>query len=60
LQLQGKIVLPTQNAWLGDDKSRIILITDVNGLTIDGTGGLIDGSGSSWWPCKSCPRPAVR
>ena len=59
MQLQGKILVPTKGAWLGD-KSSIILISKVNGLTIDGTGGLIDGSGSSWWPCKNCPRPAVR
>jgi len=59
LQLQGRIAVATQNAWLGD-KSTIILITNVNGLTIDGTGGSIDGFGSTWWACKNCPRPSVR
>ncbi|KAL9303334.1 hypothetical protein ACSQ67_020597 [Phaseolus vulgaris] len=58
IQLQGRIAVATQNAWLGD-KSTIILITNVNGLTIDGTGGSIDGFGSTWWACKNCPRPSV-
>ncbi|XP_068471421.1 probable polygalacturonase At3g15720 [Phaseolus vulgaris] len=58
IQLQGNITVATQSAWLGD-KSTIISITNVNGLTIDGSGGSIDGSGSSWWSCKTCPRPSV-
>ncbi|XP_017441844.1 probable polygalacturonase At3g15720 [Vigna angularis] len=57
IQLQGKIIVPTQDAWLGD-KSPIIWISNVNGLRIDGTGGLIDGLGSSWWSCN-CQRPSV-
>ncbi|XP_027907635.1 probable polygalacturonase At3g15720 [Vigna unguiculata] len=58
IQIQGKIIVPTQDAWQGDD-SPIIMISNVNGLTIDGTGGLIDGLGSSWWSCKNCKRPTV-
>ncbi|TKY68794.1 polygalacturonase protein [Spatholobus suberectus] len=63
IQLQGKIVAPAKDAWVKgltiDDMSTLILISNVNGLTIDGTGGLIDGNGSTWWKCNSCSRPAV-
>ncbi|KAK7382781.1 hypothetical protein VNO80_01847 [Phaseolus coccineus] len=58
IQLEGRITVASQSAWVGD-KSMIILITNVNGLTIDGSGGSIEGFGSSWWPCKKCPRPSV-
>ncbi|KOM58500.1 hypothetical protein LR48_Vigan11g153400, partial [Vigna angularis] len=56
--LQGKIVASQKNAWQGD-KSTVIYFTNINGLRIVGKGGLIDGFGSSWWPCKNCQRPAV-
>ncbi|KAG2381046.1 polygalacturonase protein [Vigna angularis] len=58
IQLQGKIVASQKNAWQGD-KSTVIYFTNINGLRIVGKGGLIDGFGSSWWPCKNCQRPAV-
>ncbi|XP_020208030.1 probable polygalacturonase At3g15720 [Cajanus cajan] len=58
IQFAGKIVAPTMNAWVGD-KGSWIVISNVNGLTIDGQGGIIDGIGSSWWQkCKTCQRPA--
>jgi len=59
LQLQGRIVAPQKNEWQGS-KSRMILFTNTNGFRIFGKAGLVDGYGSSWWPCKNCPRPAVR
>ncbi|CAJ1948720.1 unnamed protein product [Sphenostylis stenocarpa] len=59
IKLQGKIVAPNnKDAWLGF-KSSLISITDVVRLTIDGSGGLINGLGSTWWPCPTCSRPAV-
>jgi len=58
LQLEGKIVAPAKDAWVGHTNS-LISIVKVERLTVDGSGGLIDGFGSSWWPCKYCPRPAV-
>ncbi|XP_020208536.1 probable polygalacturonase At3g15720 [Cajanus cajan] len=57
IQLQGEIVAPTKNAWVGNSLN-LIMFNKVNGLTIDGSGGLIDGTGSTWWGCN-CPRPAV-
>ncbi|XP_020240382.1 probable polygalacturonase At3g15720 [Cajanus cajan] len=55
--LAGKIVAPTMDTWVGD-RGCWIVIQYVNGLTIDGQGGYIDGYGSSWWEkCKSCQRP---
>ncbi|CAJ1948718.1 unnamed protein product [Sphenostylis stenocarpa] len=58
IELQGKIIAPPQNAWQGG--SSMILVTNINGLTINGNGGLIDGDGSTWWPCgKNCTRPSV-
>jgi len=60
LQLEGKIVAPTKSAWAyNKNKNHLISIRNVENLTVNGSGGLIDGLGSSWWPCKSCPRPAV-
>ncbi|XP_040869865.1 probable polygalacturonase At3g15720 [Glycine max] len=58
-QLQGVIVAPTKDAWVEGNLNTLIMISNVNGLTIDGSGGLIDGYGSAWWACKSCPRPSV-
>ncbi|XP_027907640.1 probable polygalacturonase At3g15720 [Vigna unguiculata] len=58
IQLHGRIVAAQKNAWQGY-KSTMILFTNINGLRIFGKGGLIDGYGSSWWPCKHCPRPSV-
>lgn len=58
LQLKGKIVAPPQKAF--KDKSYWIKMQYINSLRIDGTqSGTIDGFGSTWWPCKSCPRPKV-
>jgi len=59
LQVRGKIVAATKSAW-PSYKYTWILITNVNGLTVDGSGGSLDGFGSSWWPCRTCPRPSVR
>ncbi|XP_028223781.1 probable polygalacturonase At3g15720 isoform X2 [Glycine soja] len=59
IQLQGVIVAPTKDAWVEGNLNTLIMISNVNGLTIDGSGGLIDGYGSAWWACKSCPRPSV-
>nr|KYP34758.1 putative polygalacturonase At3g15720 family [Cajanus cajan] len=57
IQFAGKIVAPSLDAWVGD-KGKWIVISNVNGLTIDAEGGNIDGNGSSWWEkCKSCQRP---
>ncbi|RDX69332.1 putative polygalacturonase, partial [Mucuna pruriens] len=58
IQLQGKIIAPEKNAWVGDN-SGWIFISHINNLVIDGTGGLIDGCGSTWWACRTCPRPTV-
>ncbi|KAK7350537.1 hypothetical protein VNO77_09270 [Canavalia gladiata] len=58
IQLQGKIIVPPKNAWTGD-VSDFILFSNVKSLTIVGSEGLIDGYGSTWWNCKSCPRPSV-
>lgn len=59
MQLRGKIVAPAKDAWVGGYKYTWILISNINGLTIEGNGGLLDGDGSTWWACKNCPRPAV-
>jgi len=59
LQLQGKLVAAEKNAW-PSYKYAWILISNVNGLTVDGTGGSLDGFGSSWWSCTNCQRPSVR
>nr|KYP32935.1 putative polygalacturonase At3g15720 family [Cajanus cajan] len=57
IQFAGKIVPPTMDTWVGDRGSWIV-ISDVNNLTIDAKGGIIDGNGSSWWEkCRSCRRP---
>ncbi|KOM58499.1 hypothetical protein LR48_Vigan11g153300 [Vigna angularis] len=62
IQLQGKIVAPQRNEWAKglqvDDKSSLILISQVNSLRILGS-GQINGFGSSWWNCPSCQRPKV-
>ncbi|CAJ2654844.1 unnamed protein product [Trifolium pratense] len=58
IKLQGNIVAPSKEAW--KDTSHWINIEYINGLTIDGTNtGGLDGHGSTWWPCKTCPRPVV-
>ncbi|XP_027907631.1 polygalacturonase ADPG1-like [Vigna unguiculata] len=36
-----------------------IRVQHVNNLSIDGSGGSIDGYGSSWWKCESCGRPTI-
>ncbi|KAL2319397.1 hypothetical protein Fmac_028366 [Flemingia macrophylla] len=59
IKFAGKIIPPTKDAWVGDTEGWM-RISYVNGLTIDGEGGIIDGLGSSWWPCKkSCQRPVA-
>ena len=58
-QLEGKIVAPTKDSWAGNNKRSLISIINVKQLTLDGSGGFIDGCGSSWWPCKTCSRPSV-
>ena len=72
LQLQGKIVASAKKEWikvseiqnpntkgLTNDTSNLIVFSNVTNLSIDGSGGSIDGYGSSWWECKSCGRPTV-
>ncbi|WVZ16957.1 hypothetical protein V8G54_009939 [Vigna mungo] len=60
IKLEGKIVAPTKYSWVdNNNENSLIVITKVDRLTVDGTEGLIDGFGSSWWPCKSCPRPSI-
>ncbi|XP_004510181.1 probable polygalacturonase At3g15720 [Cicer arietinum] len=59
IQLEGKIVAPSKEAWKLDG-AYWISIQYLNGLTIDGNGkGEIDGYGSTWWHCESCERPKV-
>lgn len=72
LQLQGKIVAAGKNEWikvseiknpktkgLTNETSNLIVISNVTNLSIDGSGGSIDGYGSTWWNCQSCERPTV-
>ncbi|QCE04608.1 polygalacturonase [Vigna unguiculata] len=57
IKFEGKIVAPSMNEWVGDSFSWIQVFY-VNGLTIEGDGGMIDGSGSTWWEkCRRCRRP---
>ncbi|ESW06319.1 hypothetical protein PHAVU_010G037900 [Phaseolus vulgaris] len=57
IKLKGKIVAPSMSKWVGDSFSWIQILY-VNGLTIDGDGGSIDGHGSTWWEkCRKCRRP---
>ncbi|KOM58511.1 hypothetical protein LR48_Vigan11g154500 [Vigna angularis] len=57
IKFEGKIIAPSMNEWVGDS-STWIQIFNVNGLTIDGDGGIIDGNGSTWWEtCITCRRP---
>ncbi|KAK7386214.1 hypothetical protein VNO78_26274 [Psophocarpus tetragonolobus] len=60
IKLAGKIVPPSKDGWVSD-RSSWIVISDVNNLTIDGRGGLIDGKGSTWWDTcnKNCSRPTA-
>lgn len=60
LQLLGQIIAPPKDKWVGV-RSKWIMITYVNGLTIDG-GGVINAYGSTWWhKCRGrhCHRPTV-
>ncbi|WVZ16280.1 hypothetical protein V8G54_009262, partial [Vigna mungo] len=59
IKLEGKIVSPKKYSWVGNNKNSLITIIKVDRLTVDGTEGLIDEFGSSWWSCKSCPRPSI-
>ncbi|KAK7386215.1 hypothetical protein VNO78_26275 [Psophocarpus tetragonolobus] len=63
IQLHGKIIAPSKDAWEKgvtiEDNSFLIMISNVNGLVVDGTGGQIDGLGSDWWKCSTCQRPEV-
>ncbi|KOM58506.1 hypothetical protein LR48_Vigan11g154000 [Vigna angularis] len=56
-QIRGKVIAAEKNAW-ASYKYTWILISNVNGLTVDGSGGSLDGFGSSWWSCRNCPRPS--
>ncbi|KAF5741644.1 hypothetical protein HS088_TW10G00648 [Tripterygium wilfordii] len=47
-QLDGNIVAPDMASWTGDDKSKWIVFSNVQGLSIIGD-GTIDGRGSNWW-----------
>ncbi|XP_017441312.1 probable polygalacturonase At3g15720 [Vigna angularis] len=58
IQIRGKVIAAEKNAW-ASYKYTWILISNVNGLTVDGSGGSLDGFGSSWWSCRNCPRPSV-
>ena len=44
---------------LTDQRFNLIVISNVSRLSLDGTGGSIDGFGSSWWDCRNCERPTV-
>ncbi|XP_014515465.1 probable polygalacturonase At3g15720 [Vigna radiata var. radiata] len=72
IQLQGKIVAAGKNEWikvseiknpktkgLTNETSNLIVISNVTNLSIDGSGGSIDGYGSTWWNCQSCERPTI-
>ncbi|ESW06317.1 hypothetical protein PHAVU_010G037700 [Phaseolus vulgaris] len=75
IQLQGSIVAPVKNEWLKvlgmldpiqdpeqdltDQRFNLIVISNVSRLSLDGTGGSIDGFGSSWWDCRNCERPTI-
>jgi len=59
LQLEGKIVAASKDEWEKVMTSNLILFSNLNGLSIDGSGGSIEGNGSSWWECISCGRPTV-
>ncbi|KAL2319400.1 hypothetical protein Fmac_028369 [Flemingia macrophylla] len=57
IKFAGRIVAPTMDNWVGD-RGSWLMISYVNGLTIDAQEGIIDGYGSSWWEkCTSCQRP---
>ncbi|KHM98845.1 Putative polygalacturonase, partial [Glycine soja] len=61
-QVEGDVVTPkSTEAWKGQDSSKWIDFSNVNGLIID-EGGQIDGSGSVWWnscKVKCCLRPTA-
>ncbi|XP_017441953.1 probable polygalacturonase At3g15720 [Vigna angularis] len=58
IKLQGKIVAPSKDEWV-KGRSNLIEITNVTNLSIDGSGGSIDGYGASWWQCQPCGRPTI-
>ncbi|XP_068478049.1 probable polygalacturonase At3g15720 [Phaseolus vulgaris] len=58
IQIGGKIVAPAKNKWVSYYFTWI-LMSNVNGLIVDGREGLLDGLGFTWWPCKACQRPSV-
>ncbi|WVZ09701.1 hypothetical protein V8G54_014231, partial [Vigna mungo] len=39
--------------------SNLIVISNITNLSIDGSGGSIDGYGSTWWNCQSCKGPTI-
>ncbi|KAL6006310.1 hypothetical protein ACLOJK_040357 [Asimina triloba] len=52
LQVSGTIKAPSnRGAWKGLDQNHWIVITNVQGLTIEGA-GQIDGQGAIWWGCR--------
>ncbi|XP_061350709.1 probable polygalacturonase At3g15720 [Gastrolobium bilobum] len=57
---QEKLFMVTNILLKGTCKatSILIMISNVNSLTMDG-GGSIDGNGSEWWQCISCSRPRL-
>ncbi|XP_004510271.1 probable polygalacturonase At3g15720 [Cicer arietinum] len=70
VQGEATLVIPPKLSFLvnnliftGDCKAtsitiQVVMIQYINNLTIDGHNtGKIDGYGSTWWECKSCPRP---
>ncbi|QCE04588.1 polygalacturonase [Vigna unguiculata] len=58
IQIQGKLVAPAKKKWRSYYFTWI-LITNVNGLIVDGSEGSLHGSGSTWWSCKHCRRPSL-
>ncbi|KAK7386217.1 hypothetical protein VNO78_26277 [Psophocarpus tetragonolobus] len=56
--LQGEIIAPDKDGW-ASFANTLIMISNVNSLKVDGSGGLINGYGSAWWKCKSCQRPSI-
>ncbi|CAJ1948716.1 unnamed protein product [Sphenostylis stenocarpa] len=54
IQVRGRIVAPAMNVWLKGQKTNLISIFNVSSLSIDGSGGSIDGYGST------CPKAHIR
>ncbi|CAJ1948706.1 unnamed protein product [Sphenostylis stenocarpa] len=63
IQLQGRIVAPAMDEWprglTNNEITNLIVISNVSSLSINGSGGSIDGYGSSWWQCTNCYRPTI-